>query len=50
MLEYYTKVMKRGYVETAQGRKELNQGDVDYYTRRIRECNENISKGVKECY
>lgn len=50
MLEYYKKVMKRGYVETTQGKKELTQSDVEYYTRRITECSENISKGIEECY
>lgn len=50
MLEYYTKVMKRGFIETTQGKKELTQGDKEYYTRRILECKENIDKGIKECF
>lgn len=50
MLEYYKHVMRKGYVETSGGRKELTTGDVEYYTRRIKECSENISKGIDECY
>jgi len=50
MLEYYTKVMKRGFIETTQGRKDLIQSDVDYYTLRIKECKENIAKEIEDCF
>lgn len=50
MLEYYIKVMKRGFIETTQGRKDLIQSDVEYYTRRIKECKENISNGIEDCF